>query len=198
MTAVLGWRENLRAQWNANPRLRLGGWVILGIVLLYLLLVLSDARTALQASVADDAERLAKVKSLAGQDMWMDRAAAAAALAAQLEAELPEARTAGLAQAAMQGRLRELVQSYGNDVTAEVAAAGPVPGQDGWVRVPATITARGLGLERVKQLLQAIEGQPQLLAVESITLDNRNSVQLSLVVHGYYRLADTAEAPLGD
>ncbi|MAL03807.1 MAG: hypothetical protein CL625_05985, partial [Arenimonas sp.] len=55
------------AEWRGNARLRLGAWLVLAIVLFYGYLVLVDARAAWRTSLAQDVERVAKVRSLVGQ-----------------------------------------------------------------------------------------------------------------------------------
>lgn len=185
-----------RAEWNANPRLRIGAALIAVIIAVYLLLVLADAREALRRDVAREAERLAKIEALAGQDAWIERADEAARLREALESQLPPARTPGLAQAAMQGSLRELLQPYGDAVTLEVAAATELPSNPGIVRVSATLGARDFGMDRSLALVQAIEASPQLLAITSASIESRTATDLSLTVNGYFRLEpEAADVP---
>lgn len=189
MSALASAFASLSRQWRENPRLRLGGWVVLAILALYLFLVLGDARQAWAVRVAEASDRLERVRSLVGQDVWVERAAQAAQSLSALEAEIPAAATPGLAQAAMQGRLRELVSSYGDAVVVEVAAASPVDGDEGWIRVPATLTAQAIASGRALQLVQSLEAQPQLVVVDSLAFDNREPSRMVLTVHGFYRLA---------
>lgn len=183
-----GLRGKLVTEWRGSARLRLGAWAILGILLFYAFLVLADARAAWRTGLEREVDRLGKVRSLVGQDVWFERAQAAAAARAQLEGEIPVARTAGLAQAAMQARMRELTGAFGAAVTVDVAGASPVAGQDGLVQVPATLTAPTLGLARSLQLVQSIESQPQLLVIDSLTLDNRDPARLNATVRGFFRI----------
>ena len=189
---------SLSRQWRENPRLRLGGWAVLAILALYLFLVLGDARQAWTAQVAEASERLERVRSLVGQDVWVGRAAEAAQSLSALEAEIPVAATPGLAQAAMQGRLRELVSSYGDAVVVEVAAASPVEGDEGWIRVPATLTAQSIAGGRALQLVQSLEAQPQLVVVQALAFDNREPSRLVLTVHGFFRLVPEQEPADGN
>lgn len=197
MTATGGALAGVKAEWRSNPRLRAGAWVVLAILLVYSLLLLSDARAALRKDVQEQAEKLARIQSLAGQDMWAERAAEAARLREALESQLPAARTPGLAQAAMQGSLRELLAPYGDAVSVDVSAATVLPDNPGLVRVTATLGARDLGMARALALVQAIEAAPQLLTVPNASIEVRTSTNLSLTVNGFYRLQDeeAADAP---
>lgn len=182
------------AEWRANPRLRLGAALVVGIVLLYGYLVLVDARAAWHADLSREVERVAKVRSLVGQDVWLERAESAAAARAALEQEIPPARTPGLAQAAMQARLRELTTPLGTGITFDVAGASPVPGREGLVQVPATISAPTVPLERALLWVQSVESQPQLLVFDSLSLDNRNPTRLSATLRAFYRIEQEAGA----
>ena len=182
------------AEWRGNARLRLGAWLVLAIVLFYGYLVLVDARAAWRTSLAQDVERVAKVRSLVGQEVWLERAETAAAALAAIEREIPAARTPGLAQAAAQARLRELTNPLGAGVTLDVASASPVPGREGWVQVPATLSAPTVPLARALQWVQAVESQPQLIVFDSLSLDNRDPARLSATLRAFYRIEQEADA----
>ncbi|WP_374602800.1 hypothetical protein [Arenimonas sp.] len=186
--------SRLAAEWRGNPRLRLGAWLILGIVLLYGYLVLVDTRAAWRASLAQEVERVAKVRSLVGQEIWLERAETAAAARRALEQEIPAARTPGLAQAAAQARLRELTTPLGTGITLDVAGASPMPGRDGWVQVPATVSAPTVPLQRALQWVQAVESQPQLIVFDSLMLDNRDPARLSATLRAFYRIEAEPDA----
>ena len=189
--------QSLRQQLADNPRLRLGAWLIVGILVFYGWLLIGDGIGSLRSQVQDDQERLAKLHALAGQEVWHQRAEQAAAIKESLLAELPEADTPGLAQAELQSRLRNLFQDFGSAITVEVSAPVALEENPGWLRIPATLSANRLEMERIKRAVQAVEAQPGLMRIESISIRNRSdSTLLNMTVHAYYRQRpETADAP---
>jgi hypothetical protein len=63
-----------RAEWRANARLRLGLWLVLGIVWLYALLWAADLVAARRAVARQGAEDLARLRAVAAQSSWPQRA----------------------------------------------------------------------------------------------------------------------------
>ena len=180
---------DIRREWAANPRLRLGVVAIGVIVAIYLSLVLRDWNASLAQDYAERTGYLAKMQALAGQDAWIERAASAAEVRSALEAEIPEVATIGLAQATVQGWVREAAVAFGEDV--QVRAAAPVPvaeGSDIW-RVPVTVGGK-LDPARYVQLLAQIERRPTLAVIEEATVLNRENRTFSLTVVSYYRVKE--------
>src|SRR5690606_9627591 len=108
-----------RRELAANPRLRYGVLAIAAILVLYLFLVLQGWQSGLAERHATRSGYLAKMQALAGQEVWIQRAAAVARTRAALEAEIPEMATLGLAQASAQGWLRDAVSAFGQDVQVQ-------------------------------------------------------------------------------
>src|SRR5690606_5387544 len=179
----------------ANPRLRYGVLAIAAILVLYLFLVLQDWQSGLAERHASRSGYLAKMQALAGQEVWIQRAAAVARTRAAPEAEIPEMATLGLAQASAQGWLRDGVVAFGQDV--QVQAQTPAQTSQGSIwRVPVVISGR-LDPARYIQLLRQIESRPTLAVIEQATVVNRQNRTFSLTVVSYYRIkeapADAAE-----
>lgn len=182
----------LAAQWNANPRLRLGGAVIAAILVFYLVLVGLDWRAARAAHLAERQLYLARIEALAGQDVWIQRADTAAVLRKALDAQLPTAATTGLAQAGVQTWMRQLTAAMGGGVSARTEAMQQLPGTDVW-RIPVEVTGpmqpRGL-----IQLMQQIERYPSLTIIERVQVLNRENKTFTLTAVAYYRIAEAARA----
>lgn len=182
----------LAAQWNANPRLRLGGAVIAAILVFYLVLVGLDWRASRAAHLAERQLYLARIEALAGQDVWIQRADTAAVLRKALDAQLPTAATTGLAQAGVQTWMRQLTAAMGGGVSARTEAMQQLPGTDVW-RIPVEVTGpmqpRGL-----IQLMQQIERYPSLTIIERVQVLNRENKTFTLTAVAYYRIAEAARA----
>lgn len=95
---------------NANSRLRLGLWLIVGIAWLYGLLLLREGTQHAAVEHQALARKVARVVAQAGQTEWPERIESAQALQLQMESRLWRESTLGLAQAAFQDWLNLAVQ----------------------------------------------------------------------------------------
>jgi len=191
------WRP-LVEQVRANPRLQAGLGVIALLLVAWVVLVLGDVRKAQIARLEQARARYVQVSRLAGQEVWVQRAADAAKLADALEAEIPQAASAGLAQAQFQGWLKQITDSQGVPIRMDTQA--PVrlePPSSDVLRVTATI-AGSMDPQRVWQLINRIEGATALVTIPALTVRSDGSNQtFSITVQGYYRLP-AAPAPAAD
>jgi len=178
----------LVAQIKANPRLQAGMALILLLLAGWILLVLGDARQARLADLEDGRERLVQVKQLAAERVWLERAEEATNLAKILSAEISPAPSPGLAQAAFQGWLREIVDSQGLPLQLSVQTPVYLDDPADVVRVTAEVRG-GMDPNRVWRMIQRIEAAPSLVSIPVLNVrsDGANKT-FSLTVHGYYRL----------
>jgi hypothetical protein len=100
----------LLASIKANPRLRLGFWLVLGIAWLYAILLLRDETGHAASEHQALAKKVARIEAQAGQVEWIKRVEPARALLLQQENRLWRESTIGLAQAAFQDWLNQAVQ----------------------------------------------------------------------------------------
>lgn len=178
-----------------NPRLQLGGVLIVALVVGWLFLVLGDWRQAKLADLAQAHQRLDQVRELAGQEAWLERAEDAASLVRTLEAEIPPVASPGLAQADFQGWLRELVNAQGANLRLDVQSPTELDQPADVVRVNATISG-GMPPGRVVQLINRIEGRSALTTIPTLIIRSDGANQtFSLTVQGYYRLGSAGAAP---
>lgn len=184
---------NARQEWAGNRRLRLGVLLVGGILVFYLLLLMQDWRSALAQEYAGRTEHLYKMKSLAGQEEWLARARAANEVREALEAEIPEAATAGLAQASVQGWIRDVADAFGGDIRTQTLEPVPVEGQSDIWRVPVTISGT-LEPRLFVELLRRIESRSTLSVIEEAMVLNRANRTFSLIVVSYFRMPEAANA----
>lgn len=183
----------MRTEWSGNPRLRMGAGLIVVILVLYLLMVLADWRTALHAQYQQRTLQLYKVQALAGKDEWLLRAENARALDKALQSEIPSAATIGLAQAEVQTWMRQIMQAFGPKMSSESHAPTPVVGEPGLWRIPVTI--RGLvSVQQLQEILRRIESADRLTVVDSMTVSMiRDNPNVSLTAVAYYRVGKPGE-----
>lgn len=189
------WRS-LLDQVRANPRLQVGIGAIGLLFVCWLVLVLGDVRRDQIARLEQARARYIQVRQLAGQDVWVQRAASAAKLADALEAEIPQAASGGLAQAQFQGWLKDIADSQGVPIRVDTQAPTRLEApSDGIVRVTATV-AGSMDPLRTWQLIHRIEGTTSLVTIPALTVRSDGSNQtFSLTVQGYYRVPVVAAAP---
>lgn len=182
-------------QFNANPRLQFGAAFIALLLLAWVFLVLGDARDASVRKLQDGRERLAQMQQLAGQGVWVQRAQEASQLARALDAEIPAARSAGLAQADFQGWLRGIVESQGTAVRLDVQAPAMMDQPADVVKLTAVVSGP-LPPQQVWQMIHRIESRPSLVTIPTaLVRSNGTDHSFSLTVQGYYRLPAAAESP---
>lgn len=98
------------AELKANPRLRWGLWIIIGIVWLYVILVLREEVQRKTEIYQGELKKIARIQSESTQTGWPSRLEAAQALRLNLESRLWREDTIGLAQAKFQDWLNLAVQ----------------------------------------------------------------------------------------
>jgi hypothetical protein len=178
---------NFLAEWHQNPRLRLGGWLILVIVMIYGFLLLSDWEQKIQGDYRNLSERLARLEFLARQKEWTERADAAKAVSVQLEGRFWKAETRGLAQAKTQIWIDDLFKKKGiAGSRIQVEPARDMTGYEGiWqtaVRAEGDFEPR-----KFAELLYAIEVRHEIVKIEQLDIVHHNRPRFYLVLKAYFQ-----------
>jgi len=203
----------LRAEFKVNPLLRLGLWVILGILWGYALLLLRDeVRLAADEHLAL-AKKVARAQALASQTEWEKRIAPAQALQVELESRLWRAGTLGLAQAAVQDWLSQAVQQAGLTRPATSVAA-----QEEVASEKSSTEAQGKGLatahlwkvsaklsfdfspQKFYTLMGRIYGTDKQVVVESLSIRGAPAPRAEMLLSAYFQqplAVPPIEAPPG-
>src|SRR5690606_37824044 len=98
-------KATLDQQLAQAPWLRWASLAIMVLLALFLLQALEQVRVAKEAAATDAEVQLRKMRSLQGQDAWLQREREAADLYKTLLGEIPVAPTSGQAQASLQAWL---------------------------------------------------------------------------------------------
>ena len=182
------WRERLallRQELAAKPRLRLGVWVALAIVLANLLLLQGERLATARAVHADEAGRLALMAGGLGRDDWAELLETALADAKQLEAALWQADSAGHAQAQLQQVLTTLSTEQGlRSPRVQPGVSQAVASVPEVFRVQAQLTARYDGGAALELLLGIAESEPKLV-VDRLAMQ-RSGRGFTLLVSAYF------------
>lgn len=177
-----------RTEFGQSQRLRIGVFVIAGILAFYSFLVLRDWRSGLHDHYVERRQYLRKLKALAGQNQWVARAEAMARIRSALEAEIPTAASPGLAQASAQTWVRDLALTHGVAVQVQAQTPQAVEGQPGLWREPMVISGP-LPPRAVLNLIQQIEKRSSLSVIEEATIFNRENQTFQLTIVSFVRVA---------
>lgn len=153
---------NSRAQLDANPRLRLGILAIPLIALLYLNLLLSDARSNQHQAITDLQEQLVDASQLAEQDAWIERLdQARAQLDEQAGRQFGKADSEAFARADIQASAQALLAAqHLEQIRIEVSTAGKADAASALIPLQLRLAGNAQG-EQLYALITAMEaGKP--------------------------------------
>ena len=209
--------DNLLSQLRANPRLRWGIALIVGIFWLYGVLVLREQVQEQTQQYRSASLALARLQAQRAQADWPARLAPAKVMAVQLESKLWQAPTAGLAQAAFQDWINlnivkagvanpqisvtlveDAVPSSASGSTSNNAASSnpdnaiaPTP-SDLW-KIKAKINI-DLGLMSVNDLINKIESDDKKIVVSTFSTRTEPLPRAELELLAYFQKPGTTAA----
>jgi len=174
-------------EWQQNPRFRLGGWIILFIMLAYLLMLLSDWEKGFSTEYRESADRLERLELLARQKEWIERADAAKAISVQMEGRFWKTTSRGLAQAQVQSWLDNLLKNKDiQDARTQVEPVREMTEYEGIWQVAFRIEA-AFEPRKLAELLRTAEGSEQIVTVEQLDAVYNKNPRLTLVLKAYFQ-----------
>lgn len=188
------------AELAGNARLRLGVWLIAGILLFWCVLVQSDRVAAVHDEYVAEAGQLAKARSLAERQDWHERLRIERETHRRLETALWEAKTEGLAQAKLQAALNEVVDGLDLDnLRIRSGVSQPVPGVPGVWRVQTRLDAAYRSGVELK-VLHALATHPKKMIVDRLDLRRRSrrDSYMTLMLSAYFTGVEVEPAAAGD
>ena len=184
--------DRARAEFVANPRLRLGVWIIVAILAGYFALVVQADRVETEsAEFASADDRLTRGRDLLARQDWAERLDAARITETDLRGRLWQAPNEGLAQASLRTAVDELTAKlYLSRPRIELGLSRPVPDAVGLWQVQARIVGQAVGPGALR-LLYRIASHPSKLVVERLDLTReRASMRIELLLSAYFLLGD--------
>lgn len=184
----LSWQA-ARDEWRKNARLRMGVWLVLGILAIYGVLWLNDQIAPLQQDYRRLHRQLARLEQLKVQRHWPESAERAALLRQQMESRLWQASSPGLAQANLYGWLHEHLKKIAIDqaLIQVEEAAEILPEQAVW-QVSAQLTGRFEASSLLK-LLRAVEADERLTVIEQLDVRQEPVPRFTLIIKTYFKIA---------
>lgn len=185
--------RKLRAEVAGNRRLAWGLAVIAAILVLQAFLMLLDLRATQAREYQSQVQKLGKMKSLAGEHAWVQRAEVAARLRRALEAEIPQAETAGVAQAQVLTWVRDAaVGTAAEGLRIQPGTPEQVAAVPGVWRIPVTV-AGGAPPAKAIELIRQVEQRRTLTTVAEANLLNKENKTFTLALVAYARVGTGAD-----
>ncbi len=158
----------LREEWDKNPRLRLGAWLVIGIILMYCVLVLADWKQAVVNEYDQLESDLDKLLAPDSREDWVARQESARLRRKQVEERFWKADSRGKAKAMVQTWAESVAKETGlTNARIQVDNATDISHFPGYWQVVVTIES----LEQPKKLpdlLKRIETNPQAVVFEKV------------------------------
>lgn len=179
-----------REQLDANPRLRLGVLAIPLILLLYLNLLLADARSEQQQTITDLQEQLLDANQLAGQDEWVERLdQVRARLEEQAERHFGKGDSEAFARADIQASAQALLaEQHLEQIRIEVSTAGKADPATGLIPLQLRLAGNAQG-EQLYALIAAMETGKPTYRIDNLNVQAQRDSHLvfSLIGTVWYR-----------
>ncbi|MDE0420335.1 MAG: hypothetical protein OXK76_05515 [Gammaproteobacteria bacterium] len=194
MSVLRAAADNVRAELAANPKLRLGVWTIVAILLGYWVSVPQAARVGQAAAdYATMDARLARGRDLVARQDWQQRLDEARAAEKALNDRVWHADNPGLAQAQVRTAVEEMARRVRLEVRVDVGLSRSVPGVPGLWRIDVQVNSRS-NVEAALGLVHELARHPRILVAERLTLTRRvrpgriDEVVLEGMLSAYFRL----------
>ncbi|MCY3814657.1 MAG: hypothetical protein OXH15_22995 [Gammaproteobacteria bacterium] len=192
---MIAWRNavsRLRTELEAKPRVRLGAWVVIGLLLVFGLTIQSDRLAEATAAYADESRLLAGAQTALERKDWPELLAAEQSIHGELAARFWQAETEGLAQAQLQQALRDVAERLDlRDTRILASLTRAVPDIPGVCQVQARFRSTYRRGDELR-LLYALATFERKLVADRLELSRRNSA-VSVMVSAYF-IGLTAEA----
>ncbi len=193
--AINEWLERARAEWDANPRLKLGIGLIALIMLIGLHQTLDNWRQSHADAAYSAAQELSDLQQTATEQQWPERAKEIRAQYEKLKTRLWPANSDGAVQAAVRDFIQAEARKHGVEIqrTNLRSIAPPRDSQYSSVRVELQGTYQPLTWQR---FIAALENHRPALVIESERIDRsiaqRPRYQLSITA--WYQLPSQQRA----
>jgi len=179
-------KQSMLKELQSNTRLRVGLWLIAGIIAIYGILLLDDQRLKLQGEYKTTVARLHQLENIAQQADWTKRADEIKKLRQDLESKLWQANTQGLAEANLQAwfdkQLKELEINVQRLKVESVVESQPT--MKLW-KVTAHIGAKFVP-KQFDGLLLAMAKNPQWLIIERLDVFGANRNPRFVIIASAY------------
>lgn len=192
--------DNLLNQLRDNPRLRWGAALIVGIFWLYSILLLRETLQEQEIQHRAATRSISRFRAQLAQPEWTARVIPAKIMAVQLEGQLWQAPTSGLAQAAFQDWLNATMVKAGVTrpqitvtVIDEIATDTPNQNQDSGTTTPPDLwkIKAKLGFDfsaaTLLDFMSQIENHEKQIIVDTLNVRKEPFSHVEMELYGYFQ-----------
>jgi len=184
------WMGPLKDQFAEQPRLRVGAWLVLGILALYGLLLLGDYREAREPEVQRLADRHARLERVIESGDWSERASQAQESREAMTARLWPADSRGVARAEFESWLRDQAEDAElENVSLDVRQLVPVEENPGLYRLSARLEANHDPIP-LNVLLVRLALHDYRVGVESLSTRSRRPARTQMDLVTLFRIEE--------
>ena len=105
--------QTFRDEFRTNGKVRLGIWLIVAILVLYMILLLQDVNTDLRHKCAAQLEKRARLEAIADEHIWKKRAKSAKKAYVDELKYFPVIQSEGLARAGVENQVSAMLSRIG-------------------------------------------------------------------------------------
>ncbi|MBE9561406.1 MAG: hypothetical protein IMF12_00900, partial [Proteobacteria bacterium] len=171
-----------------NTRLRLGVWLIIGLLLGYSIMLLNDYRLKTQQEYTTVVARLSQLETIANQSQWLDRTTEIRQVRKKVQGQLWQANTKGLAQATFQQWLRTITKQLKIDTKRlQVDPALDVSKYNDVWQVTAKIRGN-FTRKNLTDFLLKIATNPSIVVIEMLDVyESKEQLRFVVIIKAYFR-----------
>ena len=178
--------DDLLSQLKSNTRLRFGVFAIIALLWLYGVLVMHDALSQQKKSYSDQSERTDRIKQVAREHEWLERAKVSKATLNHDEQLLWKNTSFGLAQATIQDALKKSLLDAGvtnpSVQMSDLQESSSLPADIWQVRGKISFPFKPQSLNA---WIQNIQKQTPRIVIDSLHIYRSPVPRVEAVVYGY-------------
>ncbi|HDX8348243.1 GspMb/PilO family protein [Aeromonas veronii] len=174
--------QQARQQWQANPRLQWGAWLIIIILLFWVNLLCQEQRQQLSEQLQELSWQQQDQQSLLQGESWQQRLTQARAANKALDKYFGMAPNEALARAEVQSRVSALFTRFAvGQPQVEVSKSPQQLDQNGLIPLQLRVTGRTNG-DGVIGLVNELEKHSPRLIVNALTVNNQMNDKLNFTL----------------
>ena len=189
MQGLIKQLQPIKKEWEANPRLRFGVWIVLIVLSLEVINQAADWRASQQDSYQQTAQRLSRMQALQGQTVWQKRVISSQASLEKMQERLWRTTSASLARADVQAWLKQRIADSG--ISKFTMSVLPLTSSElpGVLELHASVSGTYTPAS-IAKLLYELESSSSMVVVSYLDLVNRRHQLFRLELLVYFKAPD--------
>lgn len=179
--------RQLKNEYDSKPIVRYGLWSVLGTLIFYIALVISDEADEVHGNLKQLNARLAKIEHVQSERFWFDRLAVEKRNIQSIEKAIREANTKSLAKAQMQANFTSF--SKDDIEQSRVTVSDPIFFGNYYGKAMYTVNVELRGRVRKGSAFKILENlamTPFLQEIERFEIEFQQNRQFQLMIKSYF------------